>query len=163
MDIVFVGLLVYALDASAGALKWSFETRGNVVSDPADSNDGAIVFVGSLDNNVSALGALNGMQKWFFQTGDQVESSPAVSKDGQTVVVSSYDNKVYATDVMTGAQKWVFVTGGSGLFVARRQRGCIHNLRGVKRQQSLCAGHRHYPDHDPHHSNAYSNANRQQL
>jgi outer membrane protein assembly factor BamB len=42
---------VYALDASTGALRWSYTTGGGVDSSPAVS--GGFVYVGSWDDKVS--------------------------------------------------------------------------------------------------------------
>jgi outer membrane protein assembly factor BamB len=45
---------VYALNASTGALLWSFATGGNVISSPAVVN--GVVYVGSGDHTLYAFG-----------------------------------------------------------------------------------------------------------
>jgi len=67
---------VYAVDASSGALRWSFET-GNVVHASPAVADG-IVCVGSRDCVVYALDATTGAERWRVTVGGKVYASPAV-------------------------------------------------------------------------------------
>lgn len=99
---------LYALDAQAGKLKWSYKTSGWIVSTPAVVN--SVVYFGSWDKKLYALDALAGGLKWSYETGDCINSSPAVV-DG-TVYVGSWDKKLYAVDAITGKLKWVYETGG---------------------------------------------------
>ena len=55
---------LYALNATTGALIWSFKTGGFVDSSPAISN--GVVYVGSLDNNIYALNANTGDLIWSY-------------------------------------------------------------------------------------------------
>jgi outer membrane protein assembly factor BamB/PKD repeat protein len=87
--------------------KWRFETGGGVSSSPAVAN--GVVYVGSNDNNLSAIDAATGTVKWWFATGNYVYSSPAVANG--VVYVGSYDNNLYAIDAVTGTEKWRFATG----------------------------------------------------
>ena len=98
---------IYCLDASTGALVWSYTTGGGVVSSPAVV--GGVVYVGSTDGKVYALNAMTGAQVWNYTTGGDVESSPAVV--GGVVFVGSDDGKVYALNATTGAQVWSYTTG----------------------------------------------------
>ena len=59
---------VYALNASTGALLWSYTTGSTVVSSPAVAN--GVVYVGSSDDNVYALNASTGALLWSYTTGD---------------------------------------------------------------------------------------------
>jgi outer membrane protein assembly factor BamB len=55
--VVYVGSYdsnLYALNASTGAILWSFATGGNVISSPAVAN--GVVYVGSGDHKVYAFG-----------------------------------------------------------------------------------------------------------
>jgi glucose dehydrogenase len=97
------------------------------------------IFVGSDYNKLYAVDALNRTKKWSFETGQIVRSSPAVRKDGTTIFVGSHDNKVYAVDALTGVKKLSFETDASGAFIARSRQGRRDHLRGVLRQESLCA------------------------
>ena len=89
----YPGNKVYALNASTGALLWSYTTGGRVNSSPAVAN--GVVYVGSLDNNVYALNASTGAKLWSYTTGGPIYySSPAVANG--MVYVGSLDGKVYA-------------------------------------------------------------------
>ena len=44
---------LYALDSTAGTLKWSYTTKGAIVSSPTVAN--GIVYVGSEDKNLYAF------------------------------------------------------------------------------------------------------------
>jgi outer membrane protein assembly factor BamB len=52
---------VYALEASTGALLWSYATGGMVESSPAVAN--GVVYVGSDDGNVYAFGLKKGRER----------------------------------------------------------------------------------------------------
>jgi outer membrane protein assembly factor BamB len=101
---------VYAVDASSGALRWSFET-GNVVHASPAVADG-VVYIGSWDRNLYALNAATGALLWKFQTGDDREiynqvgiaSSAAVAAG--TVFFGCREGYFYAVDAKTGARKW---------------------------------------------------------
>jgi len=67
---------VYALDASTGAMLWSYSTIGPVDSSPAVAN--GVVYVTD-DANVYGLNARTGALLWSYVTdGDPSPSSPAV-------------------------------------------------------------------------------------
>ena len=109
---VYVGSIdehVYAIDASNGIDRWSFQTDGLVYSSPAVV-DGT-VYIGSDDGTVYALEAAFGTERWSFQTDGDVKSSPAVV-DG-IVYVGNSDGHVYALDTADGTERWSFQTDGS--------------------------------------------------
>ncbi len=99
---------VHALNASTGALLWSFITGGAVSSSPAVVN--GVVYVGSEDHKVYALDASTGALDWSYTTGGAVTSSPAVVNS--VVYIGSLDDKVYALNASTGALDWSYTTGG---------------------------------------------------
>ena len=68
---------VYALNASTGALLWSYATGAYVSSSPAVAN--RVVYVGSADNSVYALNASTGALLWSYITRGFVAGSPALS------------------------------------------------------------------------------------
>ena len=78
--VVYVGSYdgnIYAINASTGQQKWSFQTGYAVVSSPAVSD--GIVYVGSEDNHLYALNAETGAQVWNHTFSDMIiTSSPAV-------------------------------------------------------------------------------------
>jgi len=91
---------VYALNASNGALLWSYANSGAVQSSPAVAH--GVVYIGSDDNNLYALNASTGTSLWIYPTGGSVESSPAVANG--VVYVGSDDGNVYAFGLTGGAR-----------------------------------------------------------
>ena len=59
---------IYALNASTGALLWSYTTGNDVGSSPAVAN--GVVYVGCNDDNVYALNAHTGALLWSYATGN---------------------------------------------------------------------------------------------
>jgi outer membrane protein assembly factor BamB len=102
---------VYALDASSGALRWSFPTGDVVHASPA-VHDG-VVYIGSWDRNLYALDAATGRERWKYTTGNDtviynqigIASSAAIS--GGMVFVGGRDGKFHAVDARTGAVRWI--------------------------------------------------------
>lgn len=102
---------VYALEASTGALRWSFRAGDVIHASPA-VHDG-VVYVGSWDRNLYALDARSGAERWRYTTGNDttiynqigIASSAAVA-DGM-VFVGGRDGKFHAVDAATGAARWV--------------------------------------------------------
>jgi outer membrane protein assembly factor BamB len=114
--VVYVGSMdgdVYALDASTGALLWTYSTgsQSEVTSSPAVAN--GVVYVGSgtysYPSYVFALNASTGALLWSYLTGNWVFSSPAVVNG--VVYVGSYDGNVYALNATTGSLVWSYTTG----------------------------------------------------
>jgi uncharacterized repeat protein (TIGR01451 family) len=101
------GAGLYALNATTGAILWTFATP--VESSPAVAN--GVVYVGSDDGNVYALNASTGAMLWSYTTGGGVQSSPAVANG--VVYVGSDDNNVYALNASTGAKLWSYTTGNA--------------------------------------------------
>jgi outer membrane protein assembly factor BamB len=100
--VVYVGSdQLYALNASTGALLWSYAI--GVGGAPAVAN--GVVYVCS--GNVYALNASTGALLW--KVGSCV-FSPAVANG--VVYVGSPDGNVYALDAKTGTKLWSFPTGG---------------------------------------------------
>ena len=69
-DRLYVGTqdrIVYALDATDGAVKWTFKPRGTPFS-LAEGHDGSI-YVGSYDGNIYSLDPTGGRVRWTFSTG----------------------------------------------------------------------------------------------
>jgi eukaryotic-like serine/threonine-protein kinase len=117
---------IYALDASTGALKWSYRTAGDIQSSPAVAN--GVVYFGSGDTNVYALNATTGALKWKHATAGSIMSSAAVAYG--SVYIASGDGNVYALNAATGAVDWSTAVGGGQPFVARRgERARIHRVR----------------------------------
>jgi outer membrane protein assembly factor BamB len=108
---------IYAVDASTGALRWSFKTGDVVHSSPTIS--GGVLYAGSWDTNFYALNAATGELKWKLKTGDDpkihlmtgIPGSAAVANG--TVYFGCRDANLYALDVATGTLKWKVPNDGS--------------------------------------------------
>ncbi len=101
---------VYALDATTGALKWTFATGDVVHASPAVVD--GVVYIGSWDRNLYALDAGTGRERWRYTTGNDttiynqigLASSPAVANG--MVFVGGRDGHFHAVDARTGALRW---------------------------------------------------------
>ena len=102
---------MYALNASTGALLWSYAS-GRLWSSPAVAN--GVVYVGSGDFNVYALNASTGAKLWSYSTG-----SVDLARRGEWGGLCRLgDNNVYALNASTGAKLWSYTTGDQVLFLA---------------------------------------------
>lgn len=110
--IVYVGSFrgVYALNASSGALVWSYSTGGGASSSPAIAD--GVMYIGYA-GGVDALDAYSGNRLWTFTTGKLVSYSSPTIVDG-IVYFGSGDNKVYALNAHNGAVIWTYTTDSSG-------------------------------------------------
>ncbi len=118
--IVYVGVhySLYALDASTGAQKWSYNTGmtsgavGGVFSSPTVT--GGVVYCGSdgPSKNVYALNAVTGAEIWTYEIpGGVGYSSPAVTNG--LLYIGSPNCKIYALDAATGISIWNYTTGAA--------------------------------------------------
>jgi outer membrane protein assembly factor BamB len=110
---VGAGHSVVALDAATGALKWRFETAGDVESSPTLALDGMTLYFGADDAMVYALNSSNGVLRWSFAfpDGSDTDSSPALGADG-TIYIGSDKGMLYALDGLNGELKWYFQAVG---------------------------------------------------
>ncbi len=112
---------------AVGALKWKFETDGDIVSSPAIGADGTIytsdyISTSSGDivsGHLYAINGATGKLKWKFKTeGDP--TSPLIGTDGNVYISDSVSTSngdivnghLYAINGATGALKWKFKTKG---------------------------------------------------
>ncbi len=105
---VYVGFqngTVYALEASDGQQKWTFDTGGPILSSPTVV--GGTVYIGSTDQHLYALDAEDGTEKWRFKTGSEVISPACVVDD---VLLYPSRNHLYALDAAAGTELWSFAT-----------------------------------------------------
>ncbi len=101
---------IYCLNATTGAMQWSYKTSGIVHSSPAIADN--IVYCGSWDSKIYAINAKSGKLIWDFQTGIDtvyncfvgIQASPVVV-DG-IVYCGSRDAYLYALDAKTGKVIW---------------------------------------------------------
>ena len=87
---------VFALSASTGATKWTYQTGAtpSSVRGATAAVAGGVVYMGSSDGKFYAFDAISGAVLWSYQTGGPILSSPAISNG--MVYVGSNDGKLYA-------------------------------------------------------------------
>jgi outer membrane protein assembly factor BamB/subtilisin family serine protease len=111
---VYVGSdnkILYALNGSTGATKWTFTAGTSLSSTPAIGSDGTIYFRD--DTTLYALSS-SGAQKWAFPLGSSAAtySSPVIGADG-TIYVGIKGALYAVTDKTSSATaKWTFTTAG---------------------------------------------------
>jgi len=97
---------LFAVDAVAGKLKWSFRPTGTasgnpfVATAPAVSDGVAIVPMG---NTLMAVNIATGREAW---RGPRTALSAAVAADGGLAFVLGEDANFHALDAATGREKW---------------------------------------------------------
>lgn len=126
---------LYAVDLD-GREKWKKELDGALAGSPALSQDGRLLYVGSLNDTLYAIDALGGSEVWTVKTHGWVWATPVVAEGA--VYVADMKGTVYALDPVEGAVKWEKNVGGvirgtpavSGdtLIVALDQQGIVYAL-----------------------------------
>lgn len=111
--------MVYALDASNGKLKWSYQMQptleANILgwkyfsASPQVSNEK--VFVPSGDGNLYALNTKNGKLVWKYAIGERIRATPLV--DGEVLYQPANDGFVHVLDKNSGKLLWKFETNGA--------------------------------------------------
>ncbi len=101
-------LMLYALDAATGELRWRSDIGNFAASSPAIGPDGTIHF-GSFDGCVYAVEHHGGSVRWKRPTGGPIYATPAIADDG-TLYLGSSDGSFYALSP-EGAVLWTFYTG----------------------------------------------------
>lgn len=108
---------VYAVDATSGAQKWRFETRGKAQVNATPVVDAGSVYVGGWDGVFYALDATTGKPKWSFDAGLPVMDR-ALVHGGRVIFVTGGrqarndwgDGLVYGLDASSGQPAWVVDT-----------------------------------------------------
>ncbi|MGV8176988.1 MAG: PQQ-binding-like beta-propeller repeat protein [Candidatus Bilamarchaeaceae archaeon] len=106
------GMVIFGSESSlfavskSGTLIWEAKNDRFWKSDPVIS--GNTVYIGALDNSLTAYNLMNGFAKWKYPTYGWVLSTPAVR--GDIVVFGSNDGDVYALNAVNGEPRWSFHT-----------------------------------------------------
>ena len=89
---------LYCLNATLGALLWSYLAGGVIASSAAISRDGALVFFSSAANNFVALNTQTGRQAWLpvALSPSPVTTAPVVGADA--IIVALGDGTVFAAN-----------------------------------------------------------------
>jgi outer membrane protein assembly factor BamB len=99
---------LYAVDIVTGAVKWKFETSGQIAGTPLV--EGNSVYFGSFDSNLYSVDRRNGEEKWRFASDNWFWTLPTLV-DG-TLYAGGLDHRMYALDSQTGQQEWRFQATG---------------------------------------------------
>jgi|GEM_PF-1387293 len=99
---------LFAINASSGEERWSFDTGDYLRSSPTVYND--TVYVTSQDNYLYALDAATGNLTWKEEGLEDIYSSPIVA-DGLVIVTADWgfsvaDENVFAFDATSGEKVW---------------------------------------------------------
>jgi outer membrane protein assembly factor BamB len=93
---------LYAVDASSGALQWTFTDDGAFASSPTIVDGNALV--GGFGTELYAVDASTGRSEWSFKAGNWIWSRPAVV--GNQVYVGDFEGNFYALDAASGTLAW---------------------------------------------------------
>ena len=105
---------VYALDATTGRVRWTFQGQGRIKG--AVARSGNRLYVGTYDGYLYALRAKTGMLIWRTKSQDrlggrgQFYSTPTIAYG--RVYIGSTDGKVYSFGAASGELRWSHGTGG---------------------------------------------------
>lgn len=102
-DLIRVGI-----PGTPGIPKWQFEARKEIITSPAITPDGSIVF-GTADSGLVAL-APDAQQWRFYKTSDIVRFHPTISEEGD-VYIATRDGYLYSLN-LDGEVKWQFKLPG---------------------------------------------------
>jgi outer membrane protein assembly factor BamB len=100
---------VTAIDAATGTVEWTRPVGSAVAGAPTAGGPDGVVYVGTVDGNVTALAPTTGGQLWRSRVGGAV-TTPAVA-DG-AVYVGSTAGGVVALDAARGRARWTADTVG---------------------------------------------------
>jgi len=95
--------VIYGLDASSGAMQWSYNTTFGAGTGSAGALVNGVLYMG-VGPDLFALNASDGTLLWQQQASYDIAASPAV--ENGVVYINSYDGGVYAFDAGTGALIW---------------------------------------------------------
>jgi len=98
-----------AVDASSGAVRWSFATSCGICGEPAV--DSSMVFIGGQDGYVYALDRSSGSKQWSSGLGYHVFCDVAVMCD-TLVLAGNSMGRICALDRSTGSPVWDAYIGG---------------------------------------------------
>jgi outer membrane protein assembly factor BamB len=102
---VYIGSLngkEYKIGISSGKIIWSFDTKSQIHSTCAISEN-KLIF-GADNGYIYCLNTKDGSELWRFRTGEAVFSTPLIYE--QNAFVSSYDSAYYALNMDSGKVEW---------------------------------------------------------
>ncbi|MGC4120974.1 MAG: PQQ-binding-like beta-propeller repeat protein [Myxococcales bacterium] len=124
--------VLYVMDESTGAVKWTFEGTGYF--SPGLGPDGT-VYVGTARNEVLALNPANGDVYWT-ESFSQLRSPINVAADRTVFFLTSEPEALHALDGRTGKEKWTYSTSIAEAAPAIGQDGTVY-LQDVSKVYAL--------------------------
>jgi len=132
--------IVRALDTTTGAVRWTYETGGEISGGPTiltgrngrSVDEGPTadaeprVLVGSQDASLTCLRLADGTVVWTHSIADQIRCGPTVVEHGGTplVLIAGCDGKLHVIDAATGtARAAVPIDGPTGTTPAADAQG----------------------------------------
>lgn len=93
---------VYALDATYGSERWSYNTGAPIFASLAVN--AGVVYCGNMDGNLYALNAGNGAVVWKFSAGSSLYATPSFS--GGILLIGTTGGKLFGVNVSDGTNVW---------------------------------------------------------
>lgn len=112
-DIIYVGSMdhsIYAISKNGEAL-WSKEMAGAVVSAPVLSQDGNVLFAGSIGKHFVAMDSASGEEIWSFEAEDSIWGVSLLVDS--TIYFADSGGNLYALDSDSGENLWRVGFAGS--------------------------------------------------
>jgi len=103
---------LYALNATTGAVQWSYPTFSQIFSSPTVSN--GLLYFGGTSNFIYCLDVSTAKEKWTYVALNAVYASPVVANG--VVYVGDASGNLFALDANTGVPRWVNRIGTDNLF-----------------------------------------------
>lgn len=96
----------YALDASSGAVVWSYDLGNDYFhSSPAVYN--GTIYVAAHNGTLYAFDAGTGHVQWTHDLGYETDASPSIDPATGTVFIGTFGGHVFALDARSGSVKWI--------------------------------------------------------
>lgn len=103
---------LYSVNAQSGIQEWQSEAfGGSIVSAPAISPEGTILYVGTFGNQVLAVDSQNGSIIWETPTNNFVWGGLVLASE--QLYVTDLSGMVYSIDANTGGINWQFQADGA--------------------------------------------------
>jgi eukaryotic-like serine/threonine-protein kinase len=109
--------MVYALDLTTGALRWSFKAADHGLSASSGALAGGTLVIGSADG-VYALNATTGAMLWHQLSGTVVASPAVTGSPGHQVAFVGSTGSLYGFSVATGYKLWTSPGTADGYYAS---------------------------------------------
>ncbi len=94
---------LYALDASTGAVKWTFSDPKGLTTSPVLVGD--IILAGGFDSTLFAVNKTTGELAWQLPVNNWILSTPVLD-DAGTAYFGDFDGVLHAVNTKDGSEEW---------------------------------------------------------